>query len=94
MLVEIPRNAKFLFVSLIDPYYRDNFEGPDSLFLTIEKDSDKDGLPDNWTDIYAAAKKAREWAKKNKGPDYYGFTFAASKAGHIHLAFLSALTYS
>jgi|SaaInl7_200m_RNA_FD_contig_111_207176_length_2036_multi_6_in_0_out_0_1 ABC-type glycerol-3-phosphate transport system substrate-binding protein len=53
-----------------------------------------DTLPENWTDIYAAAKKARAWAKKNKSPDSYGFTFAASKAGHIHLAFLSSLTYS
>jgi ABC-type glycerol-3-phosphate transport system substrate-binding protein len=53
-----------------------------------------DKLPENWTDIYAAAKKARAWAKKNKSPDSYGFTFAASKAGHIHLAFLSSLTYS
>jgi len=53
-----------------------------------------DKLPDNWTDIFEAGKKARAWAKKNKGPDYYGFTFAASKAGHIHLAFLSSLTYS
>ncbi len=53
-----------------------------------------DKLPETWTEIREAAKKARAWAKKNKGPDYYGFTFAASKAGHIHLAFLSSLTYS
>jgi len=53
-----------------------------------------DKLPETWTEIREAAKKCREWAKKNKGPDYYGFTFAASKAGHIHLAFLSSLTYS
>lgn len=53
-----------------------------------------DKLPETWTEIFEAGKKARAWAKKNKGPDYYGFTFAASKAGHIHLAFLSSLTYS
>jgi hypothetical protein len=48
MLIKIPRNAKFLFISLIDEYYRDNFESPNSLFVTIEKDTDKDGIPDNW----------------------------------------------
>ena len=48
MLIEIPRNAKFLFISLIDEYYRDNFESPNSLIATIEKDTDKDGIPDNW----------------------------------------------
>ena len=48
MLLEIPRNAKFLFISLIDEYYRDNFESPNSLIVTIEKDTDKDGLVDNW----------------------------------------------
>ncbi|MFC1487958.1 hypothetical protein ACFLRN_09780 [Thermoproteota archaeon] len=47
-LIEIPRNAKFLFISLIDEYYRDNFESPNSLFANIEKDTDKDGIPDNW----------------------------------------------
>jgi ABC-type glycerol-3-phosphate transport system substrate-binding protein len=53
-----------------------------------------DKIPETWVEIYEAAKKCREWAKENKGPDYYGFTFAASKAGHIHMAFLSSLTYS
>ena len=48
MKLDIPRNARFLFLSLIDPYYRDNYEGPDGLIVTIEKDTDEDGIPDNW----------------------------------------------
>ena len=48
MKVEVPRNARFLFLSLIDPYYRDNYEGPNGLVVTIEKDTDEDGLPDHW----------------------------------------------
>ena len=48
MKVEIPRNAKFLFLSTIDPYYRDNYEAPNGLIVTIEKDTDEDGIPDNW----------------------------------------------
>ena len=48
MKVEIPRNARFLFLSLIDPYYRDNYESPNGLIVTIEKDTDEDGIPDNW----------------------------------------------
>ena len=48
MKIEIPRNAKFLFLSLIDPYYRDNYESPNGLIVTIEKDSDEDGIPDHW----------------------------------------------
>ena len=48
MKVEIPRNAKFLFLSTIDPYYRDNYEGPMGLVVTIEKDTDEDGIPDHW----------------------------------------------
>ncbi|MEJ2241900.1 MAG: hypothetical protein P8Y18_07140 [Candidatus Bathyarchaeota archaeon] len=48
MKVEIPRNAKFLFLSVIDPYYRDNYEGPKGLVVTIEKDTDEDGIPDHW----------------------------------------------
>ena len=48
MKVEIPRNARFLFLSLIDPYYRDNYESPNGLTVTIEKDTDEDGIPDNW----------------------------------------------
>jgi len=51
-------------------------------------------VPETWEEVYEAAKKCREWAKKNLGPDYYGFTFGATKAGHIHIATLSALTYS
>ena len=51
-------------------------------------------IPETWTEIYEAAKKCREWAKENKGPDYYGLTFAVSKAGYIHLAWLSSLVYS
>lgn len=46
--IEIPRNAQFLFISVIDPYMRDNLEGPNPLIVTIEKDSDLDGLPDSW----------------------------------------------
>ncbi len=28
MKIEVPRNAKFLFLSLIDAYYRDNYRKP------------------------------------------------------------------
>ncbi|MCJ7614819.1 hypothetical protein MUO71_08680, partial [Candidatus Bathyarchaeota archaeon] len=48
MAIEIPRNAQFLFISVIDPYMRDNLEGPNPLIVTIEKDTDGDGLPDSW----------------------------------------------
>ena len=48
MKIVVPRNAKFLFLSLIDAYYRDNFESPNSLVVTIEKDTDEDGIPDHW----------------------------------------------
>jgi ABC-type glycerol-3-phosphate transport system substrate-binding protein len=51
-------------------------------------------VPETWEEVYEAAKKCREWAKGNLGRDYYGFTFGATKAGHIHIAMLSALTYS
>ncbi len=51
-------------------------------------------IPETWEEVYQASKKCREWAKANLGPDYYGFTFGATKAGHIHIAMLSALTYS
>ncbi len=51
-------------------------------------------IPETWQEVYAAAKKCRAWAKKNKGSDYYGLVFGASKSGHIHIAYLSALTYS
>ena len=48
MAIEIPRNAQFLFISVIDPYMRDNLEGPNPLIVTIEKDTDGDGIPDSW----------------------------------------------
>jgi hypothetical protein len=48
MEIVIPRNAKYLFLSTIDVYYRDNLEGPTILTATIEKDTDGDGLPDDW----------------------------------------------
>jgi len=51
-------------------------------------------VPETWEEVYEAAKKCRAWAKKNKGPDYYGLVFGASKSGLIHIAYLSALTYS
>ena len=51
-------------------------------------------VPETWEEVYEASKKCREWAKGNLGKDYYGFTFGATKAGHIHIAMLSALTYS
>ncbi len=51
-------------------------------------------VPETWEEVWEAAKKCREWAKENLGPDYYGLTFGATKAGHIHIAMLSALTYS
>jgi hypothetical protein len=48
MEIKIPRNARFLFLSTIDSYYRDNLIGPDGLVVTIEKDTDVDGIPDHW----------------------------------------------
>lgn len=48
MEIVIPRNAKYLFLSLIDAYYRDNLEGSTILTVTIEKDTDGDGIPDDW----------------------------------------------
>jgi ABC-type glycerol-3-phosphate transport system substrate-binding protein len=51
-------------------------------------------IPETWEEVYHAAKKCREWAKENLGKDYYGFTFGATRAGHIHIAMLSALAYS
>jgi hypothetical protein len=45
MEIIIPRNAKYLFISLIDTYYRDNIG---SVTVTIEKDTDGDGIPDGW----------------------------------------------
>lgn len=51
-------------------------------------------VPETWEEVYEAAKKCRECAKGNLGKDYYGITFGASKAGHIDMAMLSALTFS
>ncbi|NOZ28695.1 MAG: extracellular solute-binding protein [Chloroflexi bacterium] len=51
-------------------------------------------VPETWEEVYEAAKKTRAWAKENLGEDYYGIVFGASKSGHIHIAYLSALTYS
>lgn len=41
----IPRNARFLFLCCIDDMYYDNLG---EIKVTIEKDSDLDGLPDSW----------------------------------------------
>jgi hypothetical protein len=41
----IPRNARFLFLCCIDDIYYDNLG---EIKVTIEKDSDGDGLPDSW----------------------------------------------
>jgi len=43
--LKVPRNARFLFLSCIDDLYRDNLG---EIKVTIEKDSDGDGLPDSW----------------------------------------------
>ena len=48
MGIEIPRNARFFFICVMEAYYNDNFEGPNPLIVTIEKDTDWDGLPDSW----------------------------------------------
>ena len=45
MYLTIPRNAMFLFLSSIGVLYRDNLG---EIKVTIEKDSDGDGLPDSW----------------------------------------------
>jgi hypothetical protein len=41
----IPRNAEFLFLCCIDDLYYDNLG---VIKVTIEKDSDGDGIPDHW----------------------------------------------
>jgi hypothetical protein len=41
----IPRNARFLFLCCIDDMYYDNLG---EIKVTIEKDSDLDGIPDHW----------------------------------------------
>ncbi len=46
--IEVPRNARFLFISQADSYFQDN---KGSITVTIEKDTDGDGLPDSW-EIY------------------------------------------
>jgi hypothetical protein len=45
MYITIPRNAKFLFLSIIDTLYQDNMG---LVKVTIEKDTDGDGIPDPW----------------------------------------------
>ncbi len=45
MWLQIPRNARYLFLCLNDSYYPDN---TGSVTVTIEKDTDGDGLPDSW----------------------------------------------
>jgi len=45
MSIVIPSGAKYLFLSIIDVYYRDNLG---SVKVTIEKDTDGDGIPDAW----------------------------------------------
>jgi hypothetical protein len=45
MYITIPRNAKFLFLSIIDTLYQDNMG---VVKVTIEKDTDGDGIPDPW----------------------------------------------
>jgi hypothetical protein len=41
----IPRNARFLFLCCIDDLYYDNLG---EIKVIIEKDTDEDGIPDNW----------------------------------------------
>jgi hypothetical protein len=43
--ITIPQNAKFLFLSVIDDLYPDNMG---EVKVTIEKDTDGDGIPDPW----------------------------------------------
>jgi hypothetical protein len=43
--ITIPRNARFLFLCCIDDMYYDNLG---EIKVTIEKDSDLDGIPDHW----------------------------------------------
>ena len=43
--ITIPRNARFLFLCCIDDVYYDNLG---EIKVTLEKDSDHDGLPDTW----------------------------------------------
>jgi hypothetical protein len=45
MWLQVPRNAKYLFLCLNDSLTLDN---TGSLTVTIEKDTDGDGLPDSW----------------------------------------------
>ncbi len=44
-LIEVPRNARFLFLCYPDSYYPDNVG---TISVTIEKDTDGDGLIDSW----------------------------------------------
>lgn len=45
MWIEVPRNARYLFICVIDSYYPDT---TGSVTVTIDKDTDKDGLFDSW----------------------------------------------
>jgi len=45
--IEVPRNARYLFICLWDSWYSDN-KGPGPIKVTIEKDTDGDGLLDSW----------------------------------------------
>ena len=50
-----------------------------------------EGTPETWEGYIAAAKKCREWAKKNLDQTYYGFGFGAD---HYLLQKLQGMTYS
>lgn len=43
--IEVPRNARYLFICQEDSYYSDNVG---SIQVTLEKDTDGDGLLDSW----------------------------------------------
>jgi hypothetical protein len=85
----IPRNAKFLFLCCIDDLYYDNLG---EITVTIEKDSDEDGLPDSWEkngidinhdniiDLDLPGLKAR-WDHKDI---FVEIDYMGSSAGHNH----------
>lgn len=43
--MQVPRNAEYLFICFFDSYYYDNIGW---IKVTIEKDTDGDGIPDSW----------------------------------------------
>ena len=45
--ITVPFNARFLFVCFSDSYYADNVS-PEPIKVSVEKDTDGDGLPDSW----------------------------------------------